>query len=240
MTLFRCREACPRLASAYVRTRRLFPANLSSACLSQHLVPPRCFIPPSSSSCRTSSTPSSTPPRTTWKPQTSRARPARRHSVRLRYPAVASTISSCRIDLTRLQPSISPLPPCRIRFTSSQRLCPLPASRTLPATPAGPWTLFCATFVRGPTRLYRARKVKCNQLPGQDKVRRLCPSAARTFASSFVQCQVIHLSCSLFLVCTLLTAYVVIALPIQELPMHVSRTLFRPGVNYSNGPRCSL
>ena len=67
MTLFRCREACPRLASAYVRTRRLFPANLSSACLSQHLVPPRCFIPPSSSSCRTSSTPSSTPPRTTWK-----------------------------------------------------------------------------------------------------------------------------------------------------------------------------
>ena len=174
MTLFRCREACPRLASAYVRTRRLFPANLSSACLSQHLVPPRCFIPPSSSSCRTSSTPSSTPPRTTWKPQTSRARPARRHSVRLRYPAVASTISSCRIDLTRLQPSISPLPPCRIRFTSSQRLCPLPASRTLPATPAGPYMRSQPASSLDPTRtrsIHRARKVKCNQVPGQDKVR---------------------------------------------------------------------
>lgn len=77
-------------------------------------------------------------------------------------------------DLTLSQPSISPPLPCRTRSTSWRRLCHRPGSRTPPAMPAGPYPAPLCAFIRRPIVicLHRARKVKCNQVPGQDKVRR--------------------------------------------------------------------
>ena len=71
-----------------------------------------------------------------------------------------------------LQPTTTPPPPCRTRFTSLPRLFHLRENKTPPATLAGSFTVFRGAPICRPTRYFdRARKVKCNQLPGQDKVR---------------------------------------------------------------------
>lgn len=150
-----------RLLGAYVRTRGLFRVRV--------LYRPFLLISPSSPVLP----PPPSPRRTSWTAQTSTRRPparARPPSVRVLpvHPAHTSP------DLTLSQPSISPPLPCRTRSTSWRRLCHRPGSRTPPAMPAGPYPAPLCAFIRRPIVicLHRARKVKCNQVPGQDKVRR--------------------------------------------------------------------
>lgn len=93
--------------------------------------------------------------------------------------------SSRSSSLTSIQQaSTSPLHLFRTKSTSSQRPFPLPESRTLLATPAGTTSLALSHRIFGPEDhpssagfsplgslgICRSRKVKCNQLPGQDKV----------------------------------------------------------------------
>lgn len=69
------------------------------------------------------------------------------------------------------QPSISLPPPCRTSSMSSPKLSRPPANKTPPATPAGlSFRAFCRSHATVAHSRSRARKVKCNQLPGQDKV----------------------------------------------------------------------
>ena len=103
-------------------------------------------------------------------------------------------------------------------------------NRTPPAMPAGPFTAFRGTPICGPTRYFdRARKVKCNQLPGQDKVRSLSPPPPPSFIPLIALLRAVSGNASLQprSICLsrhALTAFVAIALSIQELSLHVSLT----------------
>ena len=70
---------------------------------------------------------------------------------------------------------------------SLQRPSPRPANRTPPAMPAGSYPPHPSTQLTPP----RSRKVKCNRLPGQEKVRirATCPVASLS-PLSYPQCQV--------------------------------------------------
>ena len=92
---------------------------------------------------------------------------------------------SHRLDLTAPQRSTSRPPPCRTRSTSSQRPSPRQENKTQPATPAGP-SPSLPPYADVPISLLRARKVKCNQIPGQDKVRPSPPSPRTPLISSTV------------------------------------------------------
>ncbi len=135
------------------------------------------------------------------------------------------------------QPSIFPPPPCRTRFMSSPRLFRLRENRTPLAMPAGPSTVIRGTPICGPTRYFdRARKVKCNQLQGQDKVRP-SPLPFSSIPLNTMQCTVSGNAIptlSTPLSRHALTASLAIALSIQELSLHVRPTLALPLCEFSS------
>ena len=159
-------EGGGRLAGAYVRSGGIWRVRRCHP----RLIPVNTPLAASVSSCP----PPRRPPRT-WTAQTTPRHRPLPLNVRVRLvpaPRPDTHPVVLFIDPPPRQPSISPRPQCRTRSTSSPRPSRLPGSRTPLAMLAGPSTAFSGTPICRRTRYFdRARKVKCNQLPGQDKVR---------------------------------------------------------------------
>ena len=129
-----------------------------------------------------------------------------------------------------LQTSVYQINSCRITSTSSQSLSPFPhphlANRTLLVMLAGQSIGSCFVLFLFLIHVVRSRKVRCNRIPGQDKVLHpLHLAIVDSLSLGVVQCQVGPYQPAIINTLTRMAA-----LHVQELSMHVCSHLSHPNI----------